>query len=64
MRVYGIFRLPPFSAPKLRAVKKERKHYHCDWSVVAEPGAGVSLTSPPGRCRPTAPAMRLLRDLM
>jgi len=38
-RVYGIFRLPPFGAPKLRAVKKERKHYHCDWSVVAEPGA-------------------------
>ena len=38
-RVYGIFRLPPFGAPKLRAVKKERKHYHCDWSVVADPGA-------------------------
>ena len=38
-RVYGIFRLPPFGAPRLRAVKKERKHYHCDWSVVAEPGA-------------------------
>jgi uncharacterized protein len=37
-RVYGIFRLAPFGAPKLRAVKKERKHYHCDWSVVAEPG--------------------------
>lgn len=29
-RVYGIFRLPPFGAPRLRAVKKERKHYHCD----------------------------------
>jgi uncharacterized protein len=38
-RVYGIFRLPPFGAPKLRAVKKERKHYHCDWSVVNDPGA-------------------------
>jgi uncharacterized protein len=38
-RVYGIFRLAPFGAPKLRAVKKERKHYHYDWSVVAEPGA-------------------------
>ena len=37
-RVYGIFRVPPFGAPRLRAVKKERKHYHCDWSVVAEPG--------------------------
>lgn len=38
-RVYGIFRLPPFGAPRLRAVKKERKHYHCDWSVVPDPGA-------------------------
>jgi len=38
-RVYGIFRLPPFGAPRLRAVKKERKHYHYDWSVVPDPGA-------------------------
>ena len=38
-RVYGIFRIPPFGAPKLRAVKKERKHYHYDWSVVPSPGA-------------------------
>ena len=38
-RVYGIFRVPPFGAPLLRAVKKEQKHYHCDWSVVPEPGA-------------------------
>jgi hypothetical protein len=37
-RVYGIFRIAPFGAPKLRAVKKERKHYHYDGSVVAEPG--------------------------
>ena len=33
-RVYGIFRLAPFGAPRLRAVKKERKHYHYDWAVV------------------------------
>ncbi len=38
-RVCAIFRLPPFGAPKLRAVKKERKHYHYDWSVVPNPGA-------------------------
>jgi uncharacterized protein len=38
-RVYGIFRLAPFGAPMLRAVKKERKHYHYDWSVVANEGA-------------------------
>ncbi|MGA8054315.1 MAG: ATP-binding protein [Burkholderiales bacterium] len=38
-RVYAIFRVAPFGAPKLRAVKKERKHYHFDWTVVPEPGA-------------------------
>lgn len=38
-RVYGIFRIAPFGAPMLRAVKKERKHYHYDWSVVPDAGA-------------------------
>ena len=38
-RVYGIFRVPPFGAPMLRAVKKERKHYQYDWSLVSSPGA-------------------------
>ena len=33
-RLYAIFRLPPFGAPTVRAVKKEQKHYHVDWSVV------------------------------
>ncbi len=37
-RLYAIFRLSPFGAPKLRAVKKEQKHYHFDWSLVREPG--------------------------
>lgn len=36
-RMYGIFRLLPFGAPKIRAVKKERKHYHYDWSLVQQP---------------------------
>lgn len=38
-RVYAIFRLAPFGAPKLRAIHKARKHYHYDWSVVSDPGA-------------------------
>lgn len=38
-RVYAIFRVTPFGAPKLRAVKKERKHYHFDWTAVSEPAA-------------------------
>jgi predicted AAA+ superfamily ATPase len=38
-RLYAIFRLAPFGEPRLRAVKKERKHYHVDWSVVNEEGA-------------------------
>lgn len=36
-RLYAIFRLAPFGAPKVRAVKKERKHYHLDWTVVQDP---------------------------
>lgn len=35
-RLYGIFRLSPFGAPKIRAVKKEQKHYHFDWSLVPD----------------------------
>jgi predicted AAA+ superfamily ATPase len=37
-RLYAIFRVAPFGAPRLRAVKKEQKHYHTDWSVVREEG--------------------------
>ncbi len=37
-RMYAIFRIAPFGAPRIRAVKKERKHYHFDWSLVREPG--------------------------
>lgn len=35
-RVYSIFRLAPFGAPKIRAVKKEQKHYHYDWSLIQD----------------------------
>lgn len=34
--LYAIFRLPPFGAPRIRAVKKEQKHYHFDWALVPE----------------------------
>jgi len=33
-RLFAVFRLPPFGAPKIRAVKKEQKHYHFDWTLV------------------------------
>lgn len=33
-RLFTVFRLAPFGAPRIRAVKKERKHYHFDWSLV------------------------------
>jgi len=36
--IYMIFRIYPFGAPKIRAVKKEAKHYHLDWTVVSEGG--------------------------
>ncbi len=33
-RLYAVFRLPPFGAPRIRAVKKEQKHYQMDWSLI------------------------------
>jgi len=33
-KLYAIVRLPPFGSPLIRAVKKEQKHYHFDWSLV------------------------------
>jgi len=38
-RLYAIFRVPPFGPPQLRAVKKEQKHYHYDWTLVEDLGA-------------------------
>lgn len=38
-RLYAVFRLSPFGAPKIRAVKKEQKHYHFDWSIVPDEAA-------------------------
>jgi predicted AAA+ superfamily ATPase len=37
-RLYAIFRVYPFGAPSIRAVKKESKHYHYDWTLVKEDG--------------------------
>ena len=33
-RLYAIFRLSPFASKELRAVKKEQKHYHFDWTLI------------------------------
>ncbi len=38
-RLYTIFRLPPLASRSSRAVQKETKHYHFDWSIIPEPGA-------------------------
>lgn len=35
-RLYAIFRIMPFGAPKIRAVKKEQKHYHFDWTLIPD----------------------------
>ena len=35
-RTYAIFRISPFGSSKLRAVKKEQKHYHYDWSLIPD----------------------------
>ena len=34
--IYMIFRLSPFGSPLIRAVKKEQKHYHYDWTLVQD----------------------------
>ena len=36
--LYMLFRIYSFGAPKIRAVKKEAKHYHWDWTLVQERG--------------------------
>jgi uncharacterized protein len=38
-RLYAIFRISPLGAPRIRAVKKQQKHYHLDWSVVPSEAA-------------------------
>jgi len=37
--LYMVFRIYPFGAPRIRAVKKESKHYHLDWTVVSDMGS-------------------------
>jgi hypothetical protein len=45
-RLYSVFRLPPFGAPRVRAVKKEQKHYQFDWSLVdADPARFENLVA-------------------
>lgn len=38
-RLYAIFRLAPLGSPRIRAVKKEQKHYQLDWSLVPRDAA-------------------------
>jgi hypothetical protein len=38
-RLSVLFRVPPIGAPRIRAVKKEQKHYHLDWSLVPSDAA-------------------------
>ena len=59
-RLHAIFRLPPFGAPSLRAVKKEQKHYHLDWSIVPEESGPVREPGrlPPAQVGPLPPGHR------
>jgi predicted AAA+ superfamily ATPase len=36
--LFAIFRIPPFGSPLIRAIKKDQKHYHSDWSLVSKKG--------------------------
>ena len=37
--IYFAYRIPPYGAPKIRAVKKEQKLYLWDWSTIEDLGA-------------------------
>jgi predicted AAA+ superfamily ATPase len=37
--LYALFRVHPFGAPRIKAVKKEAKHYMFDWTTVRDRGA-------------------------
>lgn len=37
--LYLVFRIAPYGAPRIRAVKKEQKLYLWDWSAVPDPGS-------------------------
>ncbi len=38
-RLYTIFRLSPLTGQNSRAVQKETKHFHFDWSIIPDAGA-------------------------
>ncbi len=38
-RFYALFKIAPFGSPKIKAVKKEQKHYHFDWTLVKNEGS-------------------------
>jgi len=38
-RLHAVFRISPFGAPKIRAIRKARKHYHVDWTLVDDRAA-------------------------
>jgi hypothetical protein len=38
-RLMFIFRLLPYGPPAIKAVRKSRKHYHYDWTTIADEGA-------------------------
>jgi len=38
-RLLFIFRITPFGPPRIKAAKKSSKHYHFDWTTVADEGS-------------------------
>lgn len=35
-RTYGLYRIATYGPPKIKAIKKEQKHYHFDWALPAD----------------------------
>ncbi len=61
-RMYFCFRISPYGAPRIRAVKKEQKLYLWDWSQVEKKGPGLKI-SWPATFSNTAILLRTPRDM-
>ena len=49
-RLFVLFRLAPFGAPRIRAVKQVRKHYHFDYSTARDASARFGNLVAPTIC--------------
>lgn len=42
-KLYSVFRISPFGAPRIKALKKQRKLYFFDWNSILEEGRALKI---------------------